>query len=62
MDMKGRRKFLAAGLGVIGAAAAALLAYPLFRYLTPRKEVGLKTRVEIPAADVPEGGAKFVQF
>ena len=62
MERNNRRKFLAAGLGIIGAAASGMIAYPLFKFLVPRKEAGQKTRVEISAADVPEGGAKFFEF
>ena len=62
MEIATRRKFLAACLGWIGAAAAALVAYPLFRYLAPRRPVGVTARVEIPASEVAEGGARFFQY
>ena len=62
MEMKSRRLFLAACLGGLGAAASALVAFPLFRFLSPRKEAGGTAIVEIPAAEVAEGGAKFFEF
>ena len=62
MDIATRRKFLATCLGGIGAVAAALLSYPLFRYLAPRRDAGATARVEIPVAEVAEGGARFFQY
>jgi cytochrome b6-f complex iron-sulfur subunit len=62
MEMKSRRTFLVACLGGAGAMAAALVSFPFFRFLAPRKEAGSKAKVEIPAVDVPEGGAKFFEF
>ena len=62
MEMSSRRKFLAACLGIIGAAAAGLAGYPVFRYLAPRQATATRTKVTIPATEVPEGGAKFFEF
>lgn len=62
MEMKSRRMFLASCLGVVGATVAALVTFPLFRFLAPRKESGGVAKVSIPAAEVPEGGAKFFEF
>ena len=62
MEMSSRRKFLAACLGGIGAVAAGLAIYPLFRYLAPRQGDVTRKQVSIPAADVAEGDAKFFEF
>jgi cytochrome b6-f complex iron-sulfur subunit len=62
METSSRRKFLTACLGGIGAAAACLTAYPLFRYLAPRQGGATRKKAAIPATEVPEGDAKFFEF
>jgi cytochrome b6-f complex iron-sulfur subunit len=62
MEKESRRKFLAVCLGFVGAAAAGLVSYPVLSYLAPRKGVINKTKVDIPSAEVPEGGAKFFEY
>jgi cytochrome b6-f complex iron-sulfur subunit len=58
----GRRTFLGACLSGLFAAAAGAVAYPVFRYLAPRKETDSKRKVEIAEADLTEGSAKFFEF
>lgn len=62
MEMGSRRKFLAVCLGGIGAAAAGLAAYPVFKYLSPQSTDSEKGRVTIPRAQVGVGQAHFFQF
>lgn len=62
METRSRRKFLAACLGGIGTAAAALTVYPLLGYLAPQRGGVTRKKAEIPATEVPEGGAKFFEF
>lgn len=57
-----RRKFLAVCLGGIGAAAAGLAAYPVFKFLSPQTTSSEKGRVTIPRAQVGAGQAYFFQF
>lgn len=62
MDNDGRRKFL--GACMAGAAAVAIVGggYPLFRYLSPRSAATGAQKLVIPAADLPEGEAKFFEY
>jgi len=62
MEMASRRKFLAACLGGIGAALAAGVCYPLFRYLAPRQTGDKQGKVTFPESAVPPDGAKFFDF
>jgi cytochrome b6-f complex iron-sulfur subunit len=57
-----RRTFLALCLGGLGSIAAAAVAWPLFRYLSPRSGSGTSGKVVIPDAEVREGEAKFFEF
>lgn len=62
MEMGSRRKFLATCLGGIGAAAAGLTAYPVFKYLSPQAMDHEKGRVTIPRTQIGTGQAHFFQF
>ena len=62
MEMSSRRKFLAACLGGIGAAATGLAAYPVLKYLSPQPMDSEKGRITIPRAQVGTGQAHFFQF
>ena len=62
MEMGSRRKFLALCLGGIGAAAASLAAYPVFKYLSPQPMDSEKGRITIPRAQIGTGQAHFFQF
>ena len=62
MDITGRRKFLVTFLAGEGAAAAAAIAWPLYRYLAPVGGEKSATTVVIPEAEVGEGEAKFFQY
>ena len=56
-NMSSRRSFLGACLGGLGMIAAAAVSWPLFRYLSPRKDTGKSITVVIP-----EGEAKFFEY
>jgi cytochrome b6-f complex iron-sulfur subunit len=62
MEEKSRRRFLGLCLGVLGTAFAGAAAYPVFRYLAPRKTGEAGRRVELAAKEIPEGGATFFEF
>lgn len=62
MDQRSRRKFLAACLAAIAAAAGGATIYPVYRYLAPRKVDEGSARVSFPESEVPPGGAKFFNF
>ena len=62
MESNGRRTFLGLCLGGLAAAAAAVTAWPVYRYLAPRPAKTTAARVDIPEKDVPEGEAKFFDF
>lgn len=62
MENYGRRKFLALCLGGIAAAAAAAVAYPVYRYLAPPTGKESAGKVVIPEQEVPEGRARFFEF
>ncbi|NJD91754.1 MAG: Rieske (2Fe-2S) protein, partial [Geobacter sp.] len=57
-----RRKFLGICLGGVAASAAAAVAYPVFRYLSPIKDDSLKSKVILKEQDIPPGGAKFFEY
>lgn len=57
-----RRSFLIAGLGSIGAALAAAIGWPLWRFLAPSAGPGKLERVSIARSQVPPGSAHFFQF
>jgi len=62
MEASTRRTFLITGLGTLAAAGVGALLYPLFRYLSPTKSAGMKQRVTLQLADIPEGGAKYFEL
>ncbi len=62
MDTKGRRQFLGLCLGGFAAGAFAAIAYPVFRYLSPKSEQGEKGKVTIQLSELSADGAKFFQF
>ncbi|GFE58521.1 ubiquinol-cytochrome c reductase iron-sulfur subunit [Geobacter sp. AOG1] len=62
MDARSRRRFLGICLGGVLAGAGATVLYPLVSYLAPRRGSGGGSKVTIPAADVPEGAAKFFEY
>jgi cytochrome b6-f complex iron-sulfur subunit len=41
---------------------AAVVLYPVYRYLAPRSNTGASARVTIPEKDVPEGAARFFEY
>lgn len=57
-----RRTFLGVCLGGLTAIAAAVVSWPLFRYLAPRSGSDAAVKVVIPETDVREGEAKFFEF
>ena len=62
MDTSSRRKFLTGALGALGAVAAGIAAYPLFRFLSPKPTDREKGGVTITRAQVGVGQAYFFQF
>lgn len=62
MDNAGRRKFLMTFMAAGGAAAAAAVAWPLYRFLAPANGGRSVTTVVIPEGEVGEGEAKFFQY
>jgi cytochrome b6-f complex iron-sulfur subunit len=62
MEKTSRRKFLAAGLGCIGAALAGGVLYPIYKYLAPRRTGGNMEKVSFPESDLTADGAKFFDF
>lgn len=62
MENRERRRFLIAGIGALGTAAAAAVAYPLLKYLAPRKTGGPRQTMEFAEADLSEGGARFFEY
>ena len=62
MNVTSRRLFLTSCLGGIGAAVAAAVLYPLYRYLAPGKADSGKQKVSFPLASVPPDGAWFFDF
>jgi cytochrome b6-f complex iron-sulfur subunit len=62
MEERSRRKFLLTGLGSIGALVAGVLAYPVFRYLSPQSAGGGKGQVTLPRSQVGANGVHFFQF
>jgi len=58
----GRRKFLGVCLGGVVAGMAAVVLYPVYRYLAPRNGAGTNARVVIPEKDILEGEARFFEF
>lgn len=57
-----RRSFLITALGSIGAALAAAIGWPLWRFLAPSAGPGKLERVSIARSQVPPGSAHFFQF
>ncbi|ABQ26558.1 QcrA and Rieske domain-containing protein [Geotalea uraniireducens] len=62
MVVKERRTFLGVCLGALFAAGAGAIAYPVFRYLAPRREIGNKGKVEIPESELTAGSAKYFEY
>ena len=62
MENNGRRKFLGLCLGGLATATAALVTWPVYRYLAPTSGTNSAGKVIIPEKDVPEGEAKFFEF
>ena len=62
METTNRRKFLAAGLGCIGAALAGGITYPLYNYLAPHSTGENLGKVSFPDSALPADGAKFFDF
>ncbi|WP_303721727.1 ubiquinol-cytochrome c reductase iron-sulfur subunit [Malonomonas rubra] len=57
-----RRTFLGIILGGIGAVVASVLAWPMFRYLSPIAKGEGEQVVRIPRAKVSVGGAHFFSY
>jgi cytochrome b6-f complex iron-sulfur subunit len=59
-----RRIFLGGLVGALGAVWAAVLAYPLFRYILPKQVAGevVTELVACKVADLPPNSAKNVKF
>ncbi|HEX5772793.1 MAG TPA: ubiquinol-cytochrome c reductase iron-sulfur subunit [Geomobilimonas sp.] len=62
MDARSRRKFLFVCLGGVLAGTGGAILYPLVSYLAPRRDASARRTVTFPAADVPEGAAKFFDY
>jgi cytochrome b6-f complex iron-sulfur subunit len=62
MEISSRRKFLVSAFSAIGAVLAAVVAYPIVKYLSPSQTGGERGRVTIPRAQVGVGQAYFFQF
>jgi cytochrome b6-f complex iron-sulfur subunit len=57
-----RRTFLGICLGGFAAGMAAVVLYPVYRYLAPRSNTGANAKVVMPEKDVPEGEARFFEY
>ncbi len=57
-----RRTFLGTCLAAMATVIAAASAYPVLRYLAPRKVERTGAKVTISLKDVQEGDAKFFEF
>lgn len=57
-----RRTFLGTCLAAMATVIAAASAYPVLRFLAPRKVERTDVKVTISLQDVPEGDAKFFEF
>lgn len=62
MDTQNRRTFIGTCLTGAAAAATAAVIYPVYRYLAPREGTFRAEKVSFPAADIPEGEAKFFEY
>lgn len=62
MESESRRKFLVICLGGLATTAAAVVSYPVYRYLAPRLGNETAGKVVIAGSEVPEGGAKFFEY
>lgn len=62
MDSSDRRKFLGVCLGGVLATATAAVTWPVYRFLSPRKQAAVAGKVVIPESELPERGAKFFEF
>jgi cytochrome b6-f complex iron-sulfur subunit len=58
----GRRTFLGICLAGLCALTSVSIAWPLFRYLSPRSNRETAGKVVIPVKDVVEGDAKFFEY
>jgi cytochrome b6-f complex iron-sulfur subunit len=57
-----RRTFLGILLGGVGVTLTGFLAWPIFRFLSPRTGTGEGGQVRVPKKDVKLGGAHFFSF
>lgn len=57
-----RRTFLTVLLAGLGAALAAMTAWPVFRFLSPHDTGGADAKVTLERDKVPVGGAKFIEY
>jgi len=57
-----RRTFLVVLLSAVGAVLAALAAWPIWQYLSPRKKAGEQEKVTVPRSDVAVGQAHFFKY
>jgi cytochrome b6-f complex iron-sulfur subunit len=62
MDNSGRRTFLGLCLAGLGAVAAVVVGWPLFRYLAPRSSKEAAVKITIPEKDIPAGEARFFEY
>lgn len=62
MDTKGRRQFLGLCLGGLATGAFAAMAYPVYRYLSPKSDQGVMGKVVIQESELAGDGAKFFQY
>jgi len=57
-----RRTFLTVLLAGLGTVLAAMAAWPLLRYLSPRDRGDADAKVTLARDKVPVGGAEFIDF
>jgi cytochrome b6-f complex iron-sulfur subunit len=62
MENAGRRTVLTIMLGGMAALAAGATAWPVLRYLAPRRESRSAATVTLAATEVTEGQARFFQY
>jgi cytochrome b6-f complex iron-sulfur subunit len=62
METIQRRRFLATCLGAVGAAAAAAVLYPVYRYLAPVRTDAGQQKVTFAETEIPPDGARFFDF
>lgn len=57
-----RRTFLGSALAALAAVLASAAAYPVWRYLAPRRVERTAAKVTIPVRELPEGEARFFEY